>query len=493
MKVWLVYLWDKIRGSFWFAPATMSVAAVLLAAIVPQIDQIADVGESSRFGWLATTVSAARTTLSSLAAAMVTVVSVVFSITMVTLSLTMQQFGPRLLRRFMQNRVTQLSLGAFLATSLYSLLMLRWVDEATDSSFVPHLGVATAVLLAIISFAGLIWFIHDVSQSIQAQNVVTSVAEDLDAAITRLFPEELGATPEGTRCQADAARAPDDLGEAFRIVLARQEGYVEAVDNAGLLASAVEGDLVLELLARPGDFVVREQPLARAWSSDCSAPDSGAPRTLCEINSELAERLNAAFITGNRRTPRQDVECAVNELVEVAVRALSPGINDPFTAMTSIDRLGASLARLARRKIPSPCRYDGDGRLRVIAPVVSFPAVLAAAFNQIRQYGRPHPAVTIRLMESLVVIASSVIRDADRAAVRQHAEMIRRGAHEAFSEPSDCADLDRRYQRVVDALAGAAKDTIGAARGRSGPAAAPPRPARLTPDRESLAEDSATV
>lgn len=490
MKVWIVYIWDKTRSSFWFAPTVMAVAAVLLAATIPQLDQSFQLERSEQFGWLTTTVPAARTMLSSLAAAMVTVVSVVFSITMVTLSLTTQQFGPRLLRRFMQNRVTQFSLGAFLATSLYSLLMLRWLDEAAESAFVPHLGIAVAVLMAMSSFGTLIWFIHDTSVSIQAQNVVKSVADDLDAAIVRLFPEELGESPPESGGRDDLQQQLDRLGDGFEVVPAGADGYVEAVDEGVLLSTAQRHNVVLELLARPGTFLVKGQPLAHVW---CGAHSDGSRDSGSQPEEDLGDRLRSAFIVGNRRTPRQDLECAVNELVEIAVRALSPGINDPFTAMGSIDWLGTTLTRLAQRKVPAPLRYDESGQLRVIAPTSRFPEVLAAAFNMIRQYGQGSPSVAIRMMETLAVVAAAVRRTGDRSAVRHHADMLARAARAQWSEPSDLADLEERYRRVVDALESGTNHTR-ASRPQRRPASLDsvhPRPlSELLPQHERVANHS---
>ena len=140
------------------------------------------------------------------------------------------------------------------------------------------------------------------------------------------------------------------------------------------------------------------------------------------------DRVNYAFALGNQRTPVQDIEFAVNQLVEIAVRALSPGVNDPFTAMTCVDHLGSALCRLAQRDVPSPYRHDTQDRLRVITPVFTFPDVTDAAFNQIRQYGRSSTAVTIRLLETIAEIAGCVHRPEDRAALLRHAKMIARGA-----------------------------------------------------------------
>ncbi|MBW3538810.1 MAG: DUF2254 domain-containing protein [Planctomycetes bacterium] len=448
MKAWLINYWDDFRGSYWFLPSLMATATVALSFIGPEIDRELDLAKSKHFQWLATSAVAARTTLSSLAAAMVTATSVVFSITIVALSMTTSQFGSRLLRNFMLDTVTQVALGALLSTSLYCLLLLRTVYALEGDPFVPHLSIMLAMVMMVASLGMLIWFVHHTSVAIQAQTVVKGVAEELDDAIKRLFPEEIGVGADDIDASESAIeRRLEDLGRWSDPIAVTHEGYVEGVDGEGLLNMAVEQDAVIELLLRPGDFVVRGQPLARVWRhAETAAPDD-------EDRQRLAERLNATCILGRRRTPRQDVECAVDELVEVAVRALSPGINDPFTAMACADRLGASLSRLAQRRIPSPFRHDADHQLRVIARPYTFESVLNAAFDQIRQYGRSSASVTIRLLESLIVIASVARRPDDCAAIRRQAEMLRDGAEQALPEPRDRQDVGQRFDRVLTALA----------------------------------------
>jgi uncharacterized membrane protein len=166
----------------------------------------------------------------------------------------------------------------------------------------------------------------------------------------------------------------------------------------------------------------------------------------------MVERVNTAFVLGSQRTPSQDVEFSVDQLVEIAARALSPGVNDPFTAITCIDRLGSALCRLAQREIPSAHRFDDDGRLRVVAPPVTFSRIADAAFDQIRRHGRPSAAIAIRLLDTIGVVAGAARRPEDRAALRRHAEMIVRGAREAVPEEEDRQAVERRYFAVSRTL-----------------------------------------
>ncbi|MGH7202265.1 MAG: DUF2254 domain-containing protein, partial [Planctomycetaceae bacterium] len=212
--------------------------------------------------------------------------------------------------------------------------------------------------------------------------------------------------------------------------------YVQAVDAAGLLAVATEHDLLLRLMSRPGDFMITGQPVARAWPAD-------------QLTDEVAARINAAYLVNVRRTPFQDVNAAVAELVETAVRALSPGINDPYTAMSCVDYLAAALCRVAERRIPSPFRYDDEGRLRVIAAPTRLPEMLDAAFDQIRQNSRSMVAVHLRMLEALETIGGRVVRVEDRHAVVRQLEMVLRGCEREIPEPNDLAAARERYERAL--------------------------------------------
>jgi uncharacterized membrane protein len=170
------------------------------------------------------------------------------------------------------------------------------------------------------------------------------------------------------------------------------------------------------------------------------------------VNDDLVERLNGAFVFGNQRTASQDVEFSFHQLVEIAVRALSPGINDPFTAVACVDRLGSALCCLARRDMPSPYRFDRGGRLRLVAPGPTFAGIVDLAFNQIRQSARSNPAVAIRLLDAIVQIASQVQRPQDAACLQRHADMIVRGARDAVPEADDVLAVEVRFLAVGKAL-----------------------------------------
>ena len=438
MKTRLLHLWDALRSSYWFVPAVMLAAAVALAFFTLGLDRRIETAsiEGAAFIYLGGS-EGARTLLSTVAGSVITVAGVVFSITIAALTQASSQFGPRLLRNFMRDAGNQIVLGTFVATFMYCLLVLRTVYSAADRSFVPHLSVTVAVGMAVASLGVLIYFIHHVSASLQAPTVAAVVGRDLNEAIERLYPSHVGR--DGPEPAAGESAALCDGG---REIAATRAGYLQAIDADRLLECARRHDLIVRLLCRPGDFVTTGQALARIHPPERGRDDA------------VAGALNDALLLGEVRSSEQDVEFAIDQLAEIAVRALSPGINDPFTAVHCVDWLGEAIGRLARTEFPGAYRYDGDGALRVIANVTDFDGVCDAAFDQIRQYGRGSVAVTARLLEAITAAAASARTDAHRQALLRHARMIDHEAEARFTVEHDRAAIARRYARAKAALSG---------------------------------------
>jgi uncharacterized membrane protein len=436
MKAWLKHMWEALSSSLWFVPSVMTLVALGLALGSVALDDALPGSTEWAYGGGP---EGAREVLGAIAASMITVAGVAFSITIVALTLASQQFGPRLLRNFMRDRGNQVVLGTFIATFTYCLIVLRTI-RSSGTEFVPHISVTSAILLALASLGVLIYFIHHAAVSIQAPEVIALVANDLDHAINRLFPEKLGYPPEENDDQS-AREIAKDFDQQADTIASMRSGYLQSIDNNQLMKIATENDLVLRLEHRPGDFVIKGNELVKV-------------RPRGRANDELAGKITDAFILGTQRTHMQDVEFSVHQLVEVAVRALSPGVNDPFTAVTCIDRLGAALCLLAQRSIPSPFRFDAKHQLRVIARAVTFSGVVNAAFNQIRQYGRSSASVTIRLLEAITLIGKCTLKQEDRVALLQQAVMIERGSYEGLPEERDRQDIQRRFRKAVEALQG---------------------------------------
>lgn len=433
MKVKIFKYWDEIRSSFWFIPIVMAIGAVALSFISVSIDAPIMKLLQRYLGWVFTGgAQGATTILGTVAGSMITIAGVVFSMTLVTLSLASSQFGSRMLRNFMSDTTTQVVLGSFVATFLYCLLVLRTIRQAEDVDFVPHLSVSLSVLLAVFNVGVLIYFIHHVSISIQANEIIAKISKESIDGIERLFPKLIKKDIQTTHTEPNDTDFMSLLEEKAYFINAQKDGYLQFIDSEVLSALAEEEDLLLELKIRPGDYVVANQLIILAWPKE-------------QITDELINKIKSAFTQGNQRTPRQDIESTLKQLVEIAVRALSPGLNDPFTAITCIDYLGSTLCRLAQREMPSPYTYDKHNQLRVIAPAIIFSMILDTSFDQIRQYGQSSVSVRIRLLETIATIAEFAHRKEDRIALNRHADMIARGTEE-LSENDDLWKIKEIYQ-----------------------------------------------
>ncbi len=435
--VWFLSRWDALRGSFWFVPLMMVGGAILLSLATLAVDKAAaERGLELTLAWSFTRgPEGSRAVLGTVAGSMITIASVCFSITIVALQQAASQFGPRLLHNFMRDRGNQVVLGTFIAGFTYCLLILRTVNGTEEHRFVPHLSVTVGLLLALAGVAVLIYFIHHAAASIQAENVIAAVGHDLHDAIDRLYPAELGRGANGPR---PGPALPADFEATAVAVPAGASDYLQAVDADRLLRLAVEHDLVVRVDCRPGQFVIRGNTLARAW-----------PVARCP--DDVAAKLRGVFILGPRRTLLQDVEFAVDQLVEIALRALSPGINDPFTALACVDRLGAALVEIAGRPVPSPVRRDEGGRVRVVTSAVTLTGFADAALHQVRQAARTNTAVTLRLLEVLAAVAPRVTDGELRRALLAHAGHVHQQSQDGLEAEVDRSTARERYAVVLAA------------------------------------------
>jgi uncharacterized membrane protein len=425
---------EALRTTLWVVPAIELVAVVGLFLVTYSIDKAAARGDLTLPAWVVPgSADAARQILTALAAAVITVVGLVFSITIVALTLASTQFGPRMLRNFIRDRGTQLTLGTFVATFVYAILTLGSVAHGDDGQFVPHLSITVALGLVLVDLGVLIFFIHHMATSIQLPQVIAGIAGDLSDAIDREVAsdrpspvEELGPSENEIRFRLEIDGAP---------VAATTSGYLQFVGYGTLVEIAARADAVIELMYRPGHFVVEGLPLARVWPADA------APK--------VARGLERAHVTGAHRTLAQDLAFAIDQLVEIAIRALSPAVNDTFTALTCIDWLGDGLCKVTAKWDPRQVQRDRQGNLRVIALRPSYQRLVDRAFDKIRQAGRGMPAVMIRQLDSLAKVVAYATSDEQRDALSNQAKMIMRACEESVPEASDRADVRRSFDTVV--------------------------------------------
>ena len=371
--------------------------------------------------------------LSAISSSVMTVVSIVFSLTIATLSQTSSHYGPRVLRNFTSDRRVQITMGTFIATFVYCLLVLRTVRSVQESAFVPYLSVTIGVVLALASLAVLIFFIHHVSQSIQAENLIAEVGDDFQEMLSEFIPEELGEDRE-RKHPPEASYWKD-----ARRVDARESGYLQRVDEKALMELATRHDLQLKLEKRPGEFIGRDTPYLRMLPA-------------MTPGGEIDDALRGFFSLGIYRTRHQDALYSLQQLVEIAAHALSPGINEPFTALTCIDWLGTGLRGIIRRDLPAPDRYDANGKLRVLVPAVTFEEFARSAFDQIRVYGASNPDVVMRLLNMIASLAPDLRRVNDRAILMHHVQLIGADAADQLKNEHDRARAAEHFKHTLTVL-----------------------------------------
>jgi len=428
---------DSLHSSLWFVPALMIVGAAALALGLGEIDANLDRARlQERWPWLfGAGAAGARGTLAAIAGSMITIAGVAFSITIVALTLASSQYTSRILRNFMRDRANQSVLGAFVGIFIYCLVVLRTIRGGDEGAFVPPLAVLVAVLLAFVGIACLIFFIHHIASGIQAETIIKAAADETIDAVNRLFPQEMGEAAGGP--VASVAPAAD---QRWQEVPAQLTGFIQGVDGDALLRAAAEMQTIIRMERGVGEFVVEGAPLISIAS--------GVP------DEDFAARIDAIYTIGHQRTMVQDAGFGIRQIVDVALKALSPGINDTTTAVVCVNYLSAILARLAARRIESPYRMD-KSELRVIARGPTFDGMLAEAFDQIRQNGPGNIAVLLAVLTALEVIADRTQNAQRRAALRHQAGLIGETARRSIPEPRDVRSVEEVVKRLDRKLADA--------------------------------------
>lgn len=417
VKAWLEVLGDL----FWLRPALVVLGCILLAQFGVWLEtaHIAGYDASSpaqNWGYSGGA-EGARAILSAIASSNIGVAGTTFSITIAALTLASGQMGPRLLRNFIRDARNQTVLGIFLGAFAYSLMVLRTVRTVEESPFVPHLAITGAMVLALVAIGTLVWFVHHIATSINIETVVDAVQRDLCEAIAIHTRDEPGPTRP----------AEPTTGLAFA---ATDGGYVRAMDTEALADWAYENRITMTLRVRPGDYVPSGYRIALL-----SAKTAGAEAVILD-----------AVTLGRRPAAMQDLEYSIRQLVEIAVRALSPGINDPFTAGSVVDHLGDALCRIAPRHLPTGVVMR-EGRLVLIYPVTDYDGLCDAMFHMIRQNAAGSVHVLGRMLDVLGRVAEVEQLTGHATELARHAELVIAAARRDVADPSDLADLEDRYQR----------------------------------------------
>lgn len=430
----LAQLWERLRASLWLVPALIVGGAVVLAAMLVEAAALLDMDYLTKrwpriFGVGA---DGSRGLLTSIAGSMITVAGVTFSITIVALALASSQYSSRILQNFMRDRANQVVLGVFLGVFAYCLVVLRTIRGGDEVTFVPAVAVLAALLLAFAAIGFLIFFIHHVAVSIQATSIIQAAAHETLEAIDRLFPAEAGdAAPEHAR------HLEKDVPGAWTMVPAIKTGYIQGIDADALFDLARERDIVVRMEHGIGEFVIEATAIASVTGGSL---DDASVRT-----------LNNAYATGRQRTLQQDAAYGIRQIVDVALKALSPGINDTTTAINCLDFLGAILSRAAHRTIESPRRSDGD-RLRLVTRGPTFCSLLAESLDQIRQNADGNVAILLRMMQVLQILAMQAADPHRRRSIRQHAGLVAEVVARSVPSAHDRAAIRVAHDRLVSLL-----------------------------------------
>jgi uncharacterized membrane protein len=425
-------LWAQLTGSLWFVPATMVIGAAILAILMVEVSSRVDRETLARWPRLfGASAQSSRNMLGAIAGAMMTVAGVTFSITVLAVAQASSQYTPRILRNFMRDRPNQITLGTLTGVFVYCLVVMRTIRGADELRFIPAVAVVLAIVLAIVAIGVLIYFIHHSAESLEASHILARVREDTISAIDRLFPQDVGEPAE-----PPAGSVPGD--GAWRAVHGQATGYIAHVDADGLLDWSVSVDAVVRLERAVGDHVVRGTPILSVAGP--AALDDGA-----------ADLLNGFFEVAPIRTVDQDPVFGLRQMVDIAVKALSPGVNDTTTAIASIDALGAALFRMAGRG-DEPAYRVVDGRLRLIVRHATFAALTAVAVDEIRRTAAGNVNVLGRLLTMLMLVAGGTRSPARHAVILDHGRRIRDAAERLVPDAADRAGILERYRQLRAAL-----------------------------------------
>lgn len=436
MEIKIKQYWINIKSSLWFLPTIMVFLSILLAFIFIELDHTISysnfpiawfIYDGQRAG--------AMSVLSTIASSMVTIAGVTFSITLVALTMASSQFGPRLLRNFIADKGNQFVIGTFIATFIYSLIILLTIRGSGDDEFIPKISVVFAFLLAVMSLGVIIYFIHHVTTSIQADYIIKSSYNDFkkvaDACLTDAGKAE-------TVSFADEVKKVKEKFVLVTEACFQSSGFIQSIDYESSKKWAVKQGVVVEWLVYPGFFGTVYEPYARVHHHS-SLPDGAV------------EQLSDFFVLSYQRTPNQDILFSLKQIMEVGVRALSPGINDPNTATTCIQWLGAALSILAKKSLYAPIVKDREGEVRVLIKQITYQDIVDTCLDQLRLYGKNNRYVTIEILKTikkpLCLTQNKELRDVLRA--KAIAVFNDSSEQEASAESAEIKTLYREIMQLL--------------------------------------------
>jgi len=433
----LKLFWINLRSSLWFVPGLMMCGSISLALVLIEIDS------GVKSAWLADFprlfglgADGSRGMLSAIAGSMLTVAALAFSLTLNAVTQASGQFTPRIFRNFMRDRANQFVLGYFVSVFAFCLIVLRTIRCGDELKFVPSLSVMFGLVFALGGVLVLIFFIHHIAESLQITTILDRITDETKKSVETLFPQELGDAATGD--EKDAAALAAKMKDWAKIP-ALESGYVQSVDTEGLLKFAVENKVLIRMRRGIGQFVGSGAALAEI------APDTETIVQKIALNDEKIGEINNFCAISRHRTVEQDVGFGIRQIVDIALKALSPGINDTTTAVNCIDHLGEIVGQIARRRIPTNVRTKDDvPRVIVVAP--GFGDYVATAFDQIRVSGKANQAIYERLLDTLAFISECSAAPDRRAVVLRQIDLVKAAADRTLETDYEKEKVRKKFE-----------------------------------------------
>ncbi len=409
----------------------------VLFAITLSIDIMDFYGKISLPKWISVgNIDDSRVILSAIIGATSTVLALVFSVVLLVLSMAANQFGPRLLRRFILVQNGQLTIGLFSATFLFSLIILVLVRSEQGIEFVPQLANLLVVLLLIVSFIALIGYTQDVRKAIQTGNLIADVNADLNLAIKDFINIRKSCGTAASETNTSKEKISQLLSNCKTQgckILANSAGYLQEIDREQLIKAATAENSVINLTVRPGQFVFAYTKIADVIPA--------------EKEDALKFVINASLLIGSNRTLVQDPEFAIAQIVEVGIRALSPAVNDTYTGIACIDWLCNEILSLVKLPHVETC-YDAQGEIRLLEPTLNFKGMVAAAFDMIRQSGANNPAILIRMLQNFKRMGDYLHTDEEHQALLRQVDAIYEQSQAQVFAKADQVDILNSFEQA---------------------------------------------
>lgn len=439
-RILVRFTWDRLKVSFWFTPLVMSLGAILLARVMNWVDTLLpNALLQNSYLVLSGSANELRGLLITMATGILATAGVVFSLLTIPLSTVAAQYGSRLLRVYLADRTTQFVLGMYAGTFVYCIIAATSIPNVDTELTYSQVMVSVAVLLMLSATASLIILVQHISTMLQAPNIAAAAGAELREVVRA---ENLGVVwndHDQRSGLGEPGPMPDILKTEGYPVHVQHTGYIKYIDLEYLLAFAREKDLVVRLLRRPGQFVWGGVAAARVWPAG-------------QVDGRLDRQVRRAFLVGNHRMPTQDVEYAVNQLAEIAVRATASGIRDPFTAMTCLDQMGDSLAYFISQGEISPNIYDRDGQLRLIIEPVTFAELLSAAFDMLRHNSRDNTHILLHMLDTIDAIHQETKLPGARQELLRHVSMIQAESQAGALIEQDLERIRLRFEALQTKL-----------------------------------------